>query len=202
MSRRVAVREPAYIKVCSISLSGLDNWGIAHAGGSIKPCGTCAPPRTAPATVNPAAQATRGTDTNALTHQSGPAPGMGWEIRGPHVGRSVVEAWTEYYIQFEPGSAEQASLRGQLRQRIAILKPRPGLLLHGTFFGDKHLAADVENLVLYNVDESGAAFDSATRTGLRFELGPRCPVSPRGHEYPFAYRYELVPSTTKFPALA
>lgn len=148
--------------------------------------------------MSPAAKATRGTDAPAPADVSGPPAGVGSELSGPDVGRSVVEAWTDHYIQFEPGSAEQASLRAELRQRVATLKPKSGLLLHGTFFGQKPAAADAENLVLYNVDESGATFDSATRTGLRFELGAHRPVSPAGLEYPFGYRYELVPSTTRF----
>lgn len=191
-------RTGAYMKVCSVSLSDLDDWGIAHAGGSIKACGTCAPPRTAPAGMKPAVKAPRGTDPSAWTDVSGAPRRMGSETRGPDVGRSVVEAWTDHYIQFESGSAEQNSLRAELQQRIATLKPKSGQLLHGTFFGKKHRAADVENLVLYNIDESGAAFDLATRTGLRFELGPDCPLSPAGLEYRFGYRYELVPSTTRF----
>ncbi len=199
MSRRVAVREPApYIKVCSVNLSDLSDWGIAHAGEAITACRVCTPARGAAREEEPVAKAAPGTGVITSTGGMKPEPGLGSEARGPDVGRSVVEAWTDHYVQFEPGSAEQARLRSDLRERIGMLKPKSGHLLHATFYGGKHHSADVENLLLYNVDESGASFDSAARAGVRFELGASCPVSPAGLESAFGYRYELVPSTTRF----
>ncbi len=191
-------RTGPYIKICSINLGDLNDWGVARAGEAITACGTCAPPSAAPRDKKPVARAAHRTGVPTSTAGSEPEPGVGSEARGPDIGRSVVEAWTDHYVQFEPGTAEQARLRADLRERIGMLKPKPGHLLHATFFGAKHRAADVENLVLYNVDESGASFDSATRAGVRFELGANCPISPTGLEYAFGYRYELVPSTTKF----
>ena len=53
-------------------------------------------------------------------------------------------------------------------------------MLHATFFGAKHLNADVENLLLYYID----SFRVAGRNGIRFEHGAAVPPAPDGAEYP------------------
>ncbi len=191
-------RTGPYIKFCSVNIRDLSDWGIAHAGEAITACRVCTPARGAAREEEPVAKAAPGPGVITSTTGMKPEPGVGSEARGPDVGRSVVEAWTDHYVQFEPGSAEQARLRSDLRERIGMLKPKSGHLVHATFYGGKHHSADVENLLLYNVDDTGASFDSAARAGVRFELGAACPVSPAGLEYAFGYRYELVPSTTRF----
>jgi hypothetical protein len=67
-------------------------------------------------------------------------------------------------------------------------------VLHATFFGDKDAKADVENVVLYYID----SFRVAGRNGIRFELGAAVPSAPDGAEYPFCYRYALVPRSGAF----
>jgi hypothetical protein len=71
-------------------------------------------------------------------------------------------------------------------------------VLHATFIGDKHRAADVENLVIYYIDDTGRSLATAAGFGLRFELGRRGPTSPAGNEYRYGYRYELVPLSAGF----
>jgi hypothetical protein len=67
-------------------------------------------------------------------------------------------------------------------------------VLHATFFGPKHPNADVENLVLYNID----SFKAYGRNGIRFEHGGAVPSAPDGAEYRFCYRYALAPRSGGF----
>lgn len=65
-------------------------------------------------------------------------------------------------------------------------------MLHASFFGAKHPRADIENLLLYNID----SFKDSGRNGIRFEHGVR-PTS--GHvDYRFGYRYALAPRSGTF----
>ena len=104
----------------------------------------------------------------------------------------MVEAWAEEYIRFERRPVEQEQLRAEIRTRLGQLAAAPDQVLHTTFFGAKHPAADVENLALYNIDDTGASFANAARYGLRFELATDCPPSPTGRDYAYGYRYELL----------
>jgi hypothetical protein len=88
--------------------------------------------------------------------------------------------------------AEQEQLRAEIRARLRQLSAAPDQVLHATFFGAKHPAADVENLALYYIDDTGASFANAARYGLRFELATDLPPSPMGRDYAYGYRYELV----------
>jgi hypothetical protein len=67
-------------------------------------------------------------------------------------------------------------------------------VLHATFFGPKLPNADVENLVLYNID----SFNIAGRNGIRFEHCAAVPPAPAGTEYRFGYRYALASSSGTF----
>ncbi|WP_328352733.1 hypothetical protein OG976_20305 [Mycobacterium sp. NBC_00419] len=67
-------------------------------------------------------------------------------------------------------------------------------MLHATFFGVKPLKADVENLMLYNID----SFKSAGRNGIRFEYGHGVPPARSGGDYPFCYRYALAQCSGTF----
>jgi hypothetical protein len=67
-------------------------------------------------------------------------------------------------------------------------------VLHATFFGRKHPNADVENLVLYNID----TFTVAGQNGIRFEYGAAAPPAPDGSEYQFCYCYALEPRSGTF----
>jgi hypothetical protein len=118
--------------------------------------------------------------------------GQATEIGGPWPDRPVVEAWAEEYIRFERRPVEQEQLRTEIRMRLGHLTAAPDQVLHTTFFGAKHPAADVENLALYYIDDTGASFANAARYGLRFELATDCPPSPTGRDYAYGYRYELL----------
>jgi hypothetical protein len=109
-----------------------------------------------------------------------------------------VEAWIDEYIRFEHRTAEQERLRAEIRARVGNLTAPAGHVLHATFVGDKPPAADVENLLIYDIDDTGRTFARAAAVGLRFELGHRDPISPTRNEYRYGYRYELVPLSAGF----
>lgn len=108
-------------------------------------------------------------------------------IQGPAPDSPVVQAWADDYIRFEDLPAWQKSLREEIRSRCGQLEPSSGQLLHAEFFGPKHVRADVENLVLYNI----GTFPISGRNGIRFEYGAVVPPAPDGAEYRFCYRYAL-----------
>jgi hypothetical protein len=141
-----------------------------------------------PPPVSRSSVSSNGSTAPALTNKA-----EGSEIRGS----SVVEAWIDEYIRFEHRTAEQERLRGDPRS-CGNLKAPAGHVLHATFVGDKPHAADVENLVIYDIDDTGRSFARAAAFGLRFELGQRGPTSPTGNEYRYGYRYEVAPLSAGF----
>lgn len=193
-----------YVKICSPKLDELDDWATEQTGAPIARCGTCWPK--ARSNTARARGAARAPETTAASERTTPrrplctSPGRraATEIRGPLPRSPVVEAWCDDYIRFERRPVEQEKLRDEIRTRLRRLKPKPDEVLHATFLGTKHPAADVENLVLYYIDDSGGVFASAARFGLRFELGARTPVSPSGKDYSYGYRYGLVPRSAGF----
>ncbi len=180
-----------YIKLCSPSLTDLDEWALRQVGTRIRRCGICQPPPppgglTDPSRVDP---------PRAAVHQPTDAVRRGvagFEVHGPLAGRPVIEAWTDDYVRFEGRPPEQEALRDELRARLSRLDASPGEVLHATYLGPKHPTADVENLALYNIDGGGRSFAGAARWGLRFEHAQRGGSSPTGKEYKYGYRYALV----------
>jgi hypothetical protein len=154
----------AYIKVCADELSDLDAWALAHGLGTIRRCAICFP-----APVTPP----RGKSSSSQSAPTIPRTAVTPVVRGPLPGRPTVEAWATGYIQFERRSASQDHLRSDLRARVQQLRAKQDQVLHATFFGPKPERADIENLTLYNIDETGAAFSEPARFGLRFECGLR-----------------------------
>ena len=125
-----------------------------------------------------------------------PASGARWEIHGPSEGRAVVEAWADACIPFEPPkNSWKSELRDALRSRCRMLEPLAGQLLHATFFGAMPPRSDVENLLLYNIDDS---FKVPGSNGIRFEHGAGVPPTSDGREYPYCYRYLLAPQSGRF----
>lgn len=177
-----------YVKVCAEQLAELEQWAIDEVGEPIRRCGTCSPTRDAVRPVRPVS--IKRTRRSA----GGPVSDGRCEIHGPVAGSAVVEAWADAYIRFEGRPAWQERLRAEIRTRCGQLEPPAGQVLHATFFGDKRPDADVENLALYNI----APFRVAGRNGIRFELGAAVPPAPDGAEYPFCYRYALVPRSGGF----
>jgi len=119
-----------------------------------------------------------------------PPSGASWEVYGPTEGTQVVEAWADGHIPFEPKVAWQKDLRSEIRSRCELLEPSAGEILDAAFFGPMPDRSDVENLVLFNIDDSANSFKQAGRNGIRFSYGGAVPPSaPSGGSYLNCYRY-------------
>jgi len=174
-----------YVKVCTEHLAELEQWAIDQVGEPIRRCGICHPGRHGAAPMSPA----------RTEPAAGPAPKGRCDVHGPAPGGAVVEAWADDYIRFERRPAWQERLRTEIRSRCTQLRPADEQLLHATFFGTKLPNADVENLVLYNID----SFANAGRNGIRVEYDDTVvPPAPDGGRYRFCYRYALVPRAGGF----
>src|SRR5690242_9201037 len=103
-----------------------------------------------------------------------------YEIRGPSPERPLLEVWSAAFIRFERRPTWQEQLRAEIRARVHMLPTSPNQRLHVTVFGAKYKSADVENLGLYNIDDTGAAFARAAQFGLSFESGSNSSPSPSG----------------------
>ena len=174
-----------YVKVCAERRDDLLGWTAHQFEAPILPCGTCRPDRDA-AQPSPVRQATK---TAAAA-----APEGRCDIHEPSGDRAIVEAWADDYIRFERRPAWQEQLRTKIRSCCQELEPSPEQVLHATFFGAKPANADVENLVLYNID----TFRVAGRYGIRFEHGDAVPPAPDDAAYRFGYRYALTPHSGTF----
>ena len=120
--------------------------------------------------------------------------GAAFEVRGPSASVPSVEAWAPAYIPYEP-RGESRRLRDELRRRIGGLRARDGEILHCAFSGWKPDNADIENVLLYNVHDSGGCFRAAVGEGLRFELvHADPPPTPSGDRSGSHYSYRLVPA--------
>jgi hypothetical protein len=174
-----------YVKVCAEDLAGLEQWAVVQVGQLIQWCGRCHPARHAarPISAKPTERAV-----------AGPVSEGRCLVRGPVAGSAVVEAWADAYIRFERRPDWQKELLAEIKTCCSRLEPSAGQVLNATFFGDKRPKADVENVVLYYMD----SFAIAGRNGIRFEHGAAVPPAPDGGEYPFCYRYALVPRSGSF----
>ena len=86
----------------------------------------------------------------------------------------VVEAWSDEYIRFPPRPPWQKVLRDEIDAGFfAHLEPSPDQVLLATFSGPKPSNADIENLVLFNVE----AVRISGRRGIRFEHGSTVPAA-------------------------
>ena len=184
-----------YIKVCSTSLPELDKWAVDHVGATIRRCGTCQPP---------AASGTSGVATAAASRPSSrrnaaPAtstPDFRYEFEGPNAGLRAVNLWTDRYLPYERLSLEQLAAREELRRRLRSLVAARGEILHASYKGFKPTNMDVENVLLYNIHDSGSSFLPSVANGVRFELavGPRR-RAPSKREYACSYQYRVIPPT-------
>lgn len=156
-----------YVKIGADTLAEADQWAIDTVGEPIARCGRCQPPSAAPA---------------AEEH---------FLIDGPTPHSAVVRAWADDYIRFERRPLWQERLRNEIRTRCRGLETSADEVLYASFFGTKLPNADVENLVLYNID----SFRIPGRNGIRFEYCPDVPAAPDGVGRRFAYRYELAKRT-------
>lgn len=177
ISRGVTLTGP-FVKGCAESLDELALWPTGQVREQILPCRTC---HTA---LNPLAATSIKPTQQSL---SSAGPNGRWHVDGPMNDVAVVQAWADDYIRSERRPPWQVDLRNEIRGRSRQLKPSDGQVLHATFAGDKPPNADVENLVLYNID----SFAAAGRNGIRFEYGAAVPPAPGDIEYTFGYRYAL-----------
>jgi hypothetical protein len=167
--------EGDYVKVCADDLAELDHWAIDGLGESILACRICHPDGAAGPTHS----------RKQVNKVNGAAMSQGrFDIHGPVPEDPVVQAWAEDYIRLERRPPWQDRLRDEIRSRCRQLDPSAGQVLHAQFVGSKLPNADVENLVLYNID----TFPVAGQNGIRFE---HCDTVPDGASYPFGYHYAL-----------
>jgi hypothetical protein len=139
---------------------------------------------------DPLAGGTGGPEASARrVARTPPRSGGGWSARGPEAGLRAVRAEADAPLPYEPRTPEQRELRAELRERLRRLTCRPDEVLQARFYGPKPSGADVENLLLYNVDDGGGCFAGAAR-GVRLELSPR--PMPRASR-PVAYLYQPAP---------
>jgi hypothetical protein len=173
-----------YVKVCAEQLAELDQWAINQVGEPIVRCKTCHPTNSAaqPTSIKQIEQAVA-TEVPEIRH----------DIHGP-ADSAVVQAWADDYIRFENLPVWQQDLRDEIRSRCRQLKPSVDQVLHATFFGAKHPKADIENVLLYNID----SFKDAGGNGIRFEHGSGVLPAPDDGDYQFGYRYALAPRSGAF----
>jgi hypothetical protein len=116
-----------------------------------------------------------------------------YELEGPRSDYRAVWLWADRYIPFERLSDQQRAAREELRLRLHALAAREGEILHASYAGSKPSNADVENLLLYNIDMGGASFLPNAVHGVRFELasGARR-TSPSKRYYECSYQYRLI----------
>jgi len=116
------------------------------------------------------------------------------ELLGPLPELRAVEAWADAYLPYEPKTEAAALLRGELRERLRRLVPVNDEVLQAAYAGPKPRNCDVENLLLYNVDDTGGCFARAAAKGVRFELATRAlRKPPSGRDRSAAYQYRFVP---------
>jgi hypothetical protein len=167
-----------YVKICARHLPALERWANLHVSTAITPCGICRPGGEVPPPDTP-----------------GPTsvPAARYDVDGPTAGTATVEAWADEYIRFERRPEWQDQLRDEIRRRCGQLKPSTGQVLHAAYFGDKPNNADIENLLLYNID----SFRTPGRHGIRFEHGvTESPAAAGGRRV--GYCYTLVPRSSAF----
>lgn len=148
----------SYIKLCARSLAELNEWSRAHLGGPLRQCGRClAGGRT---------KATRATMIARSTRLD-PSPATSdyefQEVEG------MIRLTGMRYIPFENASAQAQQARGRLRDRLRTMKADSGAILHARYSGYRPANTDVENLLIYNIDQGGAIFRPSTVNGIRFE---------------------------------
>lgn len=117
-----------------------------------------------------------GSEASTASAPSGPSSGATWEVAGPAREMRSVRAYADGHLPFEPRTDDLLRFRSELRRRLARLAGREGEILHATYFGPKPANADVENLLLYNVDEAGGSL-ACGRSGVRFEYAATTPTT-------------------------
>lgn len=109
-----------------------------------------------------------------------------WDIEGPSREFRGVRVNTDRPLPYEPREASQRELRAELRKRLAALVTRADEVLSATYFGPKPANSDLENILLYNIDDSGRCFVGG-EAGIRFDYSP-CAFPGSSHAATYLYR--------------
>lgn len=124
-----------------------------------------------------------------------------FELEGPTPHRREVRAWSDAPLPFDNLSPSQRALRTCLPERLAQLTAEGGEILHATYSGPKDPRADIENTLLYNVDQGGRSLRAAAGHGVRFELDEGAVLeAPSGRPWRCSYRYRVAPREAGFSA--
>lgn len=181
----------SYIKLCSTALDELGRWIADHPHTVLSHCGTCEPP----GLVNSNHLAPQLKATSLATVGTGQKAAFEWEIDGPHAGQQRVRLWADRYLPYGRRSRtdSQQAARDALRFGLQHLQAGAGEILAASYAGFKPSNMDVENLVLYNIDDTvGGCFTPATRHGVRFEIANALHGdAPSRRSYACSYEYGL-----------
>ncbi len=185
-----------YVKVCAPQQGDLDAWVAQHVRTPVARCGTChdTTPRRGESAAAPVAGPPRPPVAAPAGGQSGPeaVAGAGFEVDGPTRDHPAVWLWAERPVPFDHLTPTDSAARAALWEQLPLLRPAPGEILHATYTGPRAPNADVENLLLYNIDSRGTRFATATAHGVRFEHADEEPRrAPSGRAYACCYRYRL-----------
>lgn len=138
-------------------------------------------------------------DDTAFPGQETPPEERLFDIEGPIRELGEVRAWADSALPFDNLTPAQREFRAELRERLTRLSAGPEDVLHALYSGSKHPQADVENILLYNVDQGGGAFRGSAKGGVRFELADRARTeAPSGRRWASTYRYRLAPRDGAF----
>ena len=135
------------------------------------------------------------TDAPPTRYPRGPAPSVAAGAPATVAATPIpggFELLVDRHVPFEPRTAQQRATRDLLRAGLRGLKARGGQLLHARLAGTLPQGTDIENALLYNIDQGGGCMAAATTAGLRFEVDPE----PLAHGV--RYRYGLAPADGAF----
>ena len=143
-----------YIKVCGVSLTELDEWSRAEIGRTIRRCPHCLIKEIG--------------DVRSPSELRHSEPRRAWPASSAfelHDVEGEIRLEGPRCIRFEESDVDALRARSQLRGLLRTLKPGPGAILHARYEGNRPANADVENLLIYNIDMGAAAFNPAPAMG-------------------------------------
>jgi hypothetical protein len=178
-----------YIKVCSRLPGELDQWTLDRSGSIPRRCGICHPPSS---DRSPAARSESADQITTITERSANVAPGGWRADGPSDGQREAWLWADRYIPFEKLGPDDLAARTDLRRRLPSLRADRGEILEASYQGPKPPNADVENLLLYNIDTGDGCFREAVRYGVRFEMAANLMRGQVRDDFACCYRYRLI----------
>ena len=103
---------------------------------------------------------------------------------------------SDFRIPFDKVRGDKLRARDELKGKIVSLGGnRPsGMVLVGEYISEEPTqGSDIENILFYNIDQSGVAFAGATTQGMRFLHTLRTPEPTDGPGRLHQYRYRFCP---------